>query len=285
MADLRYDRELKDVAYLAPGREEKLDLYLPAVAAGTRAPAVVWIHGGGWTSGDKASSREQNVGRNLASAGYVVASVNYRMGAGAWPQNLLDCKNAVRFLRAHATDYGVDPARIAVAGGSAGGHLALMVGLTAGKEWESDSAYPGVSGAVAAIIDFYGITDLLTRRKTDEHGQPSGGFNDGDAPRVFGGSRPGDVSAWRLGSPVNHVTADSPPILIVHGDRDSTVDIGQSRELAEILAERKVPHSLVVVKDAGHTFDLETWKGKPLSLDLRAVVLGFLNERLKPGVR
>ena len=122
----------KDVAYLAPGRAEKLDLYLPAArATGVRSPAVVIIHGGGWTNGDKGASREFNIGTTLAKAGYVAASVNYQIeGAERWPTNLLDCKNAVRFLRAGAERHGVDVDRIGVIGGSAGGHLALLVGYT-----------------------------------------------------------------------------------------------------------------------------------------------------------
>ena len=124
----------RDVTYLAPGRKEKLDLYLPASRPkATRSPAVVIIHGGGWSGGDKASGREFNIGTTLAKAGYVCASVEYFKGAaGRWPTNLYDCKNAVRFLRAHADRYQVDVDHVGVIGGSAGGHLALMVAYTTG---------------------------------------------------------------------------------------------------------------------------------------------------------
>ena len=122
----------RDVAYLKPGRAEKLDLYLPPERpAGMRFPAVVILHGGGWRGGDKGANREINIGTTLARAGYVCASVNYHLADHApWPRNLHDCKNAVRFLRAKAGEYAVDPERMGVIGGSAGGHLALMVGLT-----------------------------------------------------------------------------------------------------------------------------------------------------------
>lgn len=270
-----------DIPFLAAGRAEKLDLYLPDLPAGKLAPAVVWIHGGGWTTGDKAQGREQNVGRNLAAAGYVVASINYQLGAGAWPQNLLDCKNAVRFLRVHAAEYGVDPARIAVAGGSAGGHLALMVAFTADREWEPAAPYPGVSNAVRAVIDFYGPTNHLTRVETDDQGRPTGKLKEADTARVFGGSRTEDPTPWRVGSPVNQVHAGVPPVLILHGDRDATVDLGQSVELDRILAAQGVAHEFTVVKNAGHSFDLEKWEGKPLSVELRPLVLDFLAKHLK----
>jgi len=127
-------QRLRDVSYLEPGRTEKLDLYLPErVPDDPPSPAVVWIHGGNWIGGEKGEGRAQSICGTLAGAGYVCASVDYRIGPGAWPTNLFDCKNAVRFLRARAADYHVDPDRIAVMGGSAGGHLALMVGLTSGN--------------------------------------------------------------------------------------------------------------------------------------------------------
>src|SRR5688572_3661461 len=114
-------RITNDVAYLAPDRSEKLDLYLPAdPAPGKLSPALVWIHGGGWTGGTKNEARAKNVCGTLAEAGYVAVSIDYRLGERAWPTNLHDCKNAVRFLRANADRYHVDPNRIAVAGGSAG---------------------------------------------------------------------------------------------------------------------------------------------------------------------
>ena len=272
-----------DIPFLAAERPEKLDLFLPVLPKGKLAPAVVWIHGGGWTIGDKAQAREQNVGRNLAAAGYVVASINYQLGAGAWPQNLLDCKNAVRFLRVHAAEYGVDPTRIAVAGGSAGGHLALMVAFTADREWEPATPYPGVSNAVRAVIDLYGPTNLLTRVETDDQGRPTGKLKEANAARVFGGSRTGNPVPWRAGSPVNHVHTAVPPVLILHGDRDATVDLGQSVELDGILTAQGVVHEFTVVKNAGHSFDLEKWEGKPLSVDLRSLVLDFLEKHLMPG--
>lgn len=277
-------RMIPDLAYLAPDRGEKLDLYLPvAPAKGTRSPAVVWIHGGGWTDGVKTENRAKEICSTLAAAGYVAVSVDYQLGDRAWPTNLHDCKNAVRFLRAHASTYQIDPDRIAVAGGSAGGHLALMVGFTGDQpEFEPAGAatpYPGVSSQVRAVIDLYGPVNLLTRQEVDEKGTPTGKFRPAGPAKVFGTDDP-TAPVYRRASPVTHVTKNAPPVLILHGRIDTTVDRAQSEELAGVLQHHGVPHEIVMVEGAGHTFDFETWNKKPLSRDLRPVALAFLAKYL-----
>lgn len=277
---------VKDVTFLAADRAEKLDLYLPATrTTGTLAPAVVWIHGGGWTGGTKNEDRAQEICSTLAAAGYVAVSIDYRLGDGAWPTNLHDCKNAVRFLRAHATKYQIDPTRIAVAGGSAGGHLALMTGLTADQADFEPAAgatpYPGVSSQVRCIIDLYGPSSLLTRLATDSKGVPDGKRKPGGDLKVFGAAHIDDPVFTRA-SPVTHVTKSSPPVLIIHGLIDGTVDIGQSWTLAGLLAGKGVAHEFILVEGAGHTFDFEFWNKQPLSRDLRPVALAFLAKHLAP---
>ena len=279
-------RVTKDVAYLAPDRAEKLDIYQPAnpSPAGTLAPALVWIHGGGWMGGTKNEARAQSIAADLVTAGYVVISVEYRLGAGAWPLNLFDCKNAVRFLRANAAKYGVDPARIAVAGGSAGGHLALMVGLTtgvAGLEPEAAATpYPGVSSAVRAAINMYGITNLVSRGKAAAGGAgPETIVLSGSTQKVFGASAPSDP-VLRLASPVTHLAKTSVPLLTLHGRVDTTVSYAQAEELDRVAKERGASHELLLLEKAGHTFDLRSWNKRPLERDLRPVVLEFLAKSL-----
>ena len=274
---------IKDVSYLEPGRNEKLDVYLPARAADDPpSPGVVWIHGGGWISGTKNEARAANVCGTLADAGYVCVSVDYRLGPGSWPTNLYDCKNAVRFLRAHAADYHVDPDRIAVLGGSAGGHLSLMVGLTTDEPGlEPAAPYPGVSSAVVAVGDFYGITEFLTRQKPSPTGELTGQPEDETSmAKVFGGTREAKPELWRLASPVNHVNAATPPVLIAQGLLDPLVDGNQSRELDRVLTAHGVPHEFKLIAGVGHTFDLTTWNKKPMAEDLRPVVLNFLRRYL-----
>lgn len=273
---------LQDVAYLPPDREEKLDLYLPAERSkDVRSPAIVMIHGGGWIGGDKAASREFNMGTTLAKAGYVCASVNYQLnGPKRWPTNLYDCKNAVRFLRKNADKYQINPDQIGVIGGSAGGHLALMVAYTSHvPELEPPAPYPGISNEVRAVVDMYGITDLLTRRKTDKNGNPVGRPVLNSA--LMEGSIDESLPRWRMASPVFHVSPNTPPTLILQGTADTTVDRDQSKELASQLANHRVEHELVLIPGVGHTFDLQTWRRKPLPTDLRPVVIGFFNKHVR----
>ena len=257
----------KDVDYLGGGRAEKMDLYRPAGApTGKPVPAVLIIHGGGWTGGDKAAAREVQIGTTLARAGYVAASLNYARapkvpGRGAtlaqvWPRNLQDCKTAVRFLRAHATAYGLDPERIGVIGGSAGGHLAALLAMT-GPEDGLDPAGPwgDVSCRVQAVVPLYGPHDLLTMG-----GEPTAE----------------ELDFLRRASPVSYATKDDPPALILHGTKDAIVPPEQSERLAEALRKAGVEHDLAVVDGAAHSFHLE-----PPGHDLRPRVLEFFERHLK----
>ena len=277
----------REVPYLAAGRTETLDLYLPLQrAAGVlKRPAVVIIHGGGWTGGSKSAARELEIGTTLAKAGYVCASVAYRLDAhDRWPTNLFDCKNAVRFLRANAAKYSVDTEHIGVIGGSAGGHLALMVGFTDKvKELEPPAAstpYPNVSDRVQAVVDMYGIADVRTRKKIAPDGTP--GAPTGPSVAVFGDHQPVTDADLALASPVTHLSSGIPPVLILHGTADTTVDRDQSIDLDRRLQDLHLPHRLILVPGAGHTFDLETWNRKPLAMDLRPTVLAFFDRTLKP---
>jgi len=231
---------LSDLAFLGPDRKEKLDLYLPTGPDRSDRPAVVFIHGGGFTGGDKAEYRSASVSADLARAGYVVVSCNYVLGPktkeGVWPQNIADCRQAVRWVRGHAKELGVNPDRIAVAGGSAGGYLALMVGLSDDKTGPGGDPKATVSAKVAAVIDLYGVVNF------SKHGK-------GDVP----GASAAEQAAYL---PENQCDRADPPVLILHGTADTTVDIRQSKDMAAALAKAKVAHELIVVEGAPHTFDL-----------------------------
>ncbi len=267
----------KDISYLAPGRVEKLDLYQPAVRApGVRSPAVVIIHGGGWIQGDKAAEREVITGTALAKAGYVCISIEYwKKEKGRWPTNLQDCKNAVRWLRVHAERLQIDPDRIGVIGGSAGGHLALMVAYTAGRlELDPGAPYPGVSDRVSACVNMYGISNLLTRQGTDAVGKPNGKLSD---TRLLKESREAAPEKWKAASPVNYIRNDSTPTLTLHGTRDTTVDRDQSTELDRALKAAGVESKLIMVEGANHAWPLKTEK-----FDYTGEVIGFFDRHLKP---
>ena len=231
---------LSDLSFLAPERKEKLDLYLPNGPDRLDRPAVVFIHGGGFTGGDKAEYRSASVSADLARAGYVVVSCNYVLGPktkeGVWPRNIADCREAVRWVRSHAKALGVNPDKIAVAGGSAGGYLALMVGLSDDKTGPGGDPQAAVSAKVSAVIDFYGVVNF------SKHGK-------GDVPGVGAA-----VQAAYL--PVQQADPKDPPVLILHGTADTTVDIRQSHDLAAALTQARLDHEFIVVAGAPHTFDL-----------------------------
>ena len=237
---------LSNLVFLPEGRPQRLDLYVRyARDLKVRRPGVLFIHGGGFTGGDKAEYRSASVSADLARAGYVVVSCNYVLGPkdkpGVWPRNIADCRDAVRWMRANADALGLDPDRIAVAGGSAGGYLALMVGLSDDKTGPGGDPAAKHSAKVSAVIDFYGVVNF------SKHGK---------------GQVPG-VSATEQAAylPENQCDPQDPPVLILHGTADTTVDIAQSDAMAKALRTAKVSHEYVVVEGAPHTFDLHP-KGK-----------------------
>lgn len=259
----------KDVAYLAPDRQEKGDLYLPAVVPqGKRLPAVVIIHGGGWTGGDKGAGREINIGTTLALNGYVGLSINYvlaKPGHPTWPQNLYDGKTAVRWLRKNAKRLHVDADHIGVIGGSAGGHLAAMLALTGAEAGlDPPGPYGEYSCCVQAAVDLYGPADL-----TD--------WPSSKGLAMLPGTPAEKPELYRLASPVNHARRSAPPLLILHGTADGTVPVEQSQRLADALKKAGAEHELLVIEGAPHSFHLQ-----PKQRDLRPVVLGFFDRHLKP---
>ena len=267
---------LSNLAFLPAARSERLDLYVQyARDFKVRRPGVLFIHGGGFTGGDKAEYRSASVSADLARAGYVVVSCNYVLGPkdkpGVWPRNIADCREAVRWMRANADALGLDPDRIAVAGGSAGGYLALMVGLSDDKTGPGGDPQAKHSAKVAAVVDFYGVVNF------SKHGK-------GDVPGVAAAEQAAYL-------PENQCDAQDPAVLILHGTADTTVDIAQSDAMAKALRAEKVPHEYVVVQGAPHTFDLhpkgKSWKRSGLvagaevsssspEADLTEITLAFL---------
>ena len=270
-----------DISFLTSARTEKLDLYLPKHRnAREKSPAVLLIHGGGWKEGDKRQAREIEFGMTLAKNGFVAASINYALRSdGKFPLNLQDCKNGVRYLRAHADELGIDPNRISVMGGSAGGHLALLVAYTADQSNLAPSQpYPGVSDKVSSVVDFYGVSNLATRKETDPNGKPLKIEPLDSTTKSIFGSTPQD---WKKASPITYVKRDVPPTLILHGKKDTTVDSDQSQELADALKKVGATYEIIWLPNAPHSFSFQyavPKSKKPLEKDVGPAVLSFLKK-------
>ncbi len=234
-----------DIQYgTAGGQKLLLDIYQPAVETLKPRAAVVMIHGGGWTSFDK--STMQGLGKFLARQGFLAVSVDYRLlrdSQNRWPAQLDDVQMAVRWLRAHAGKYNIDPGHIGAFGHSAGAQLAALLGMMDTRD-NSDAALAKYSSRVQAVVDVSGPADF-----TRDH-DPEG---DAHLADFFGGDYTKAADVWRDASPVDHVAKSDAPFLIIHGTRDDSVPIAQAQELYEKLQEAHVPVTFVKVDD-GHTF-------------------------------
>ena len=231
------------------GKDLDLDLYLPA---GVPAPAlVVWVHGGAWRSGTKAKPPMLFV-----EGGMAMASLDFRQsGEARFPANVHDIKAAIRFLRAKASQYGYRADRIAIAGSSSGGHLAVLVGVSNGqKELEGTVGdFLNQSSDVAAIVDYFGASNLTTiLAQSTPHGlsvrRPA-------LELLLGALPDAEPSLARLASPVTHVDRSDPPLLIFHGDQDPQMPINQSHELQGVYEKAGLDVFFDVVHGAAHGGD------------------------------
>lgn len=225
-----------------------------------KKPAVVYFPGGGFTSADHEKYSEMR--RALAEAGFVVAAAEYRAVPTKFPALVEDAKAAVRYVRAHAAEYGVDPDRIGLLGDSAGGYLVQMTGTTNGEKGWDKGDFLNVSSDVQAAVSLYGLSDLQTigsdygpeRQKV--HASPAATealLVNGPAFRNnLGAPITADPKKAMFASPLGHVDGTEPPFLILHGAKDSLVSPSQSAKLYRALKEKKVPVEYVLVENAEH---------------------------------
>lgn len=240
------------------GGSLRLDIYIPKIRKG-RLPLVVWIHGGGWKYGNKSSAA--SAAALLLPKGYAVAGINYRLSQDSiFPAQLNDCKAAIRWLRANANKFNIDPWRIGVWGSSAGGHLSSLLGTTGGIitsvsgnvamdiEGSVGSCFD-YSSRVQAVCDFYGPTDFL--KMEGFHLSPRS-----NEALLIGGALRKNYDRCMLANPIRYVSPDDPPFFIAHGTNDPVVPFSQSemlnKALRQAFKENRKEVVFYPIKDAVH---------------------------------
>jgi acetyl esterase/lipase len=261
-------REQLDIVYGKGGGEDlKLDLYAPRKLA-VPAPAVVVLHGGGWTVGSKNDIRP--MARAFAEQGYVAVTVAYRLAPQhRFPAQIEDAKCAIRWLRANAGRYRVDPERIGVVGFSAGAHLALLLGLTGPRDGlEGNGGHAEQSSRVQAVVNCMGPTDLA------RPGWPAA--SDKMIFALVGGSREDFPAVYRAASPLTYVRPGAPPVLTIHGTTDALVPYEQATLLHEALNAAGVLSYLETMQNRGHGDD---WAREEMQR-IAGFILEFLDRHL-----
>lgn len=236
--------------YASPGgRDLSLDVYLPNGMPGPY-PVVLYIHGGGWSGG----TRKNPPVERLVRHGYAVASIDYRLsGEATFPAQIHDCKAAVRWLRANARRHRLRADRIVVWGGSAGGHLAALLGASGGiKELEGSFGNLNQSSRVQGVIDFFGPTDF--NRLNGSRKKPRDDGGNSPEERLVGGRLSEKADSVRMANPITYVSKDDPPYLILHGADDDVVPPNQSVLLHEALQASAVSSSYHLIPNRGHGF-------------------------------
>ncbi|HEV2693277.1 MAG TPA: alpha/beta hydrolase [Verrucomicrobiae bacterium] len=267
-------RVQSDVVYgHAGGQDLKLDLYFPTNVAGIHTPVVMYVHGGGWRMGDKDMLAIMPGPSELLRRNYLVVSIDYRLAPDSkFPAMLEDAKCAVRFLRANAVEYKLDPKRIGVMGDSAGGHIVTFLGLTDPSAGFEGEGWTNESSRVQAVVDMYGPSDLTV------------GPTNGSAVKLikdaFGATGPKDPVLQR-GSPVTYVTSNAPPFLILHGDHDGLVNIQQSFELNDRLKAVGVDSTFLVITNFSHGFTPFWLKSTPTTEELSVRIANFFDKKLR----
>lgn len=252
------------------GEHLKLDLARPDGKG--PYPAVICIHGGGFREGDQ--SYYDGLIQELAAKGYVAATINYRLAPKhPFPAAVHDCKAAVRWLRANADKYHVDPAHVGVVGSSAGGTLALFLGATAGKkQFEGEGPHLDQSSAVQCVVSFFGPSDFMKWYGNSPDAE-------GVLQDYLGGNPKTQPKRHADASPLTHISPKSAPTLCIHGTKDELVPLEQSQWMVDALKKAGVQTNLLVVQNAGHGFEGND------DTKANAAAIEFLDKHLKTNPR
>lgn len=252
-----HDREgverIRNLSYGPAGVRNRLDIYRPRGTRAVHAPVLLQIHGGAWVFGEK-DHQGLPLMNALARRGWVCVAINYRLSPKAtYPDHLVDCKRAFAWIRQNVADYGGDPGWVAVTGGSAGGHLASLLALTA-NEPSFQPGFEQVDTRVSACVPMYGAYDFLHHNGADITSATRPGFVETKVMKSSPREARGD---WERASPIRWVHPDAPPFFVIHGAYDSLVWAEGARAfVAALRATSKAPVVHAELPGAQHAFDL-----------------------------
>ncbi len=244
---------IRHIPYGPAGVRQQLDIYRPRYIPEQGCPVLLQIHGGAWMLGDK-GGQALPLMYHLASKGWICVAANYRLSPSvSFPTHLEDCKRALCWIRKHGSEYGMDPKFVAVTGGSAGGHLSSLMGLTANrKELQADD--PETDTSVQACIPFYGVYDFLVRYNQHPNRRVYERFLTG---KVLHETVQDNPELWDLASPVAQIHPDAPPFMVVHGTHDSLAAVAEGRVFSEKLRETsRAPVVYLEMPGAEHAWEV-----------------------------
>ena len=255
-------RQLRNVIYKRVGSKKMfLDFYFPDKDESIKKPVVIYTHGGGWAAGSKHGAGNASfnvVHKALLSKGFCVCSVQYRLVKKGGDSTMRDCvidsKDAIRFLSAHCEELGIDPMRFYSFGDSAGGHLSQMLLLSPPESLMGDQDLSKFPYKMVAGVSWYGPCDFENEQLFNHDDRPN--FKDRFGARILGpDSKPEDkLKLYREMSPINYLTKDSPPLLMIQGDKDTTIPVKHAYHMQEKLKEIKAPVEIMIIKNAGHNW-------------------------------
>lgn len=257
------------------GVELLMDVYYPEGHTGdSNAPAIVYVHGGGWTAGTRTAGEGIRYIPSLLDAGFVVLAVDYRLAPEyEFPAHIQDVQCGVRYIRANAGDFGIDPDRIGAIGGSAGGQLVNLLGTAEDGDFELVGGYEGFSSEVSVVVSMFGASDF-SDPNMDTHNEAH--------TRVFGEDTTTDEATdpLSLASAVNYISSDDADFLLMHGEEDPVVPISQSEIFEAALSDAGVDVTFVRVENAGHGFAPTGGTPNPTASQLIVLVAEFFSDHL-----